>query len=81
MEADETGAPKQNNGEASNMDVVSEVTFDNPEQQRASNDYVHLIRKLRWMGMDDEAEQVLDQLSGRHFRPTETALAGPWATD
>ena len=66
------------------MDMVSanpKGTFDDPVQRRASNDCVYLIRKLRWMGMDDEAEQVLDQLSGWSFQPTETVLAGPWATD
>ena len=39
------------------------------------------LRKLRWIGMDDEAERVLAQLSGWPFRPTETVIAGPWATD
>jgi phosphatidylethanolamine-binding protein (PEBP) family uncharacterized protein len=29
----------------------------------------------------DEAERVLAQLSGWPFRPTETVIAGPWATD
>ncbi len=53
--------------------------FDVSAQQRASNQFVHLIRKLRWIGMDDEAEQVLAQLTT--FRPTETVIAGPWATD
>jgi hypothetical protein len=46
-----------------------------------SNECVRLIRKLRWIGMDDEAERVLAQLSIRPFRPTETVIAGPWATD
>jgi hypothetical protein len=46
-----------------------------------SNECVRLIRKLRWIGMDDEAERVSAQLSGWRFRPTETVIAGPWATD
>jgi hypothetical protein len=49
--------------------------------EAASNECVRLIRKLRWIGMDDEAERVLAQLSGWPFRPTETVIAGPWATD
>lgn len=46
-----------------------------------SNECVRLIRKLRWIGMDDEADRVSTQLSGWPFRPTETVIAGPWATD
>jgi hypothetical protein len=55
--------------------------FDVPGPQSASNECVRLIRKLRWIGMDDEAERVLAQLSGWSFEPTETVIAGPWATD
>jgi hypothetical protein len=55
--------------------------FDESAQRRASNDCVRLIRKLRWIGMDEEAERVLAQLSIWPFRPTETVIAGPWATD
>jgi hypothetical protein len=55
--------------------------FDDSAQRSASNECVRLIRKLRWIGMDDEAERVLAQLSGWPFRPTETVIAGPWATD
>jgi len=31
--------------------------------------------------MDDEAEQISAQLTERRFSPTETVIAGPWATD
>jgi hypothetical protein len=55
--------------------------FDESAQLSASNHCVRLIRKLRWIGMEDEAERVLAQLSGRPFRPTETVIVGPWATD
>ena len=55
--------------------------FDDSGQRSASNECVRLIRKLRCIGMDDEAERVLAQLSGWPFRPTETVIAGPWATD
>ena len=55
--------------------------LDNSAQRAASNECVRLIRKLRWIGMDDEAERVLAQLTGWSFQPTETVIAGPWATD
>ena len=37
--------------------------FDDSAQRSASNECVRLIRKLRWIGMDEEAERVLAQLS------------------
>jgi hypothetical protein len=53
--------------------------FDDSTQRSASNECVRLIRKLRWIGMDDEAEWVLEQLSGWPFRPTEIVIAGQWS--
>jgi len=38
--------------------------FDHSAQRSASNECIRLIRKLRWIGMDDEAERVLAELSG-----------------
>ena len=38
--------------------------LNNSAQRAASNECVRLIRKLRWIGMDDEAERVLAQLTG-----------------
>jgi hypothetical protein len=54
-----------------NMDMGStmEVFFgqgrrlNDSAQRSASNECVRLIRKLRWIGMDDEAERVLAQSS------------------
>jgi hypothetical protein len=54
--------------------------FDLAEPQ-ASNRLVQLIRKLRWINMDDEAERVSAQLTRCRYSPTETVIAGPWATD
>jgi hypothetical protein len=34
--------------------------------QSGSNDLVKLIRKLRWIGMDDEAERLQSELTRRH---------------
>jgi hypothetical protein len=34
-------------------------------EQRTSNELVKLIRKLRWMGMEEEAEKVENQLTLR----------------
>ena len=67
-------------GMRSTMEIFSR-RFDDSARRSASNECVRLIRKLRWIGMDDEAERVLAQLSGWPFQPTETVIAGPWATD
>ena len=40
-----------------------------PDHERPSAEALHLIRKLRWIGMEEEAEQVEMQLH-------ETTLAG-----
>ena len=40
--------------------------FEDSAQRSASNECVRLIRKLRWIGMDDEAERVLAR--GLFFR-------------
>jgi hypothetical protein len=32
-------------------------------EQRVSNELVKLIRKLRWVGMDDEAGRIQDKLA------------------
>jgi hypothetical protein len=61
--------------------LIGQAEFDLSAERRTSNQFVHLIRKLRWIGMDDEVEQVLAQLSRCRFRPTETVIAGPWPTD
>jgi hypothetical protein len=70
-------------GMANTMEIFNELDrrFGDLAQRCASNECIRLIRKLRWIGMDDEAERVLAQLNGWPFRPTETVIAGPWATD
>ena len=83
------GAKNKNNRGRLNMGIRSIMEifngqgrrFEDSAQRSASNECIRLIRKLRWNGMDDEAERVLAQLSKWPFRPTETVIAGPWATD
>jgi hypothetical protein len=43
------------------------------------NELVHLIRKLRWMGLDDEAARMETQLA--QASGTESVRAGPVDTD
>jgi hypothetical protein len=54
---------------------------DNSAEQQTSNDLVKLIRKLRWMGREDEAKQAQLELARCRSRPVETVIAGPADTD
>jgi len=49
--------------------------------QAASNALVKLIRKLRWMGMDDEAERVQRTVLPLEALPLDSVVAGPRDTD
>jgi hypothetical protein len=48
-------------------------------EERTSIELVKLVKKLRWIGMDEEAEQVQEVL--REVDPAATLLGGPWDTD
>jgi len=48
-------------------------------EQRASNDLIKRIRKLRWIGMEDEAREVQGSL--RSISSRDLVLAGPCDTD
>jgi hypothetical protein len=48
-------------------------------EERASHDLIKRILKLRWMGMEAEAEQM--QVLSQHVEPACTLLPGPCYTD
>ena len=48
-------------------------------EQRASNELIKLIRKLRWMGMDGEARRLQVALNGAP--KADTVIAEPRETD
>jgi hypothetical protein len=50
-------------------------------EQRASNELVNLIRKLRWMGLEEEAEKVEKQLTFCHVPAGDSVVAAPCETD
>ncbi len=64
-----------------------EVIFGPPmspdvsEGQRASNALVKLIRKLRWMGMEDDAERVQITLATCDMKTADSVVAEPIDTD
>jgi hypothetical protein len=63
------------------MEVSSSPTPrpDVPVGERTSVELVKLVKKLRWMGLEEEAQQV--QVVLHDVDPTATLLAGPWDTD
>lgn len=50
-------------------------------EQSTSNELVKLIRKLRWIGMQEEAAAVQRQLSQRSAAPADSVSATPHDTD
>lgn len=55
-------------------------TTDAATTQRGSNELVKLIRKLRWIGMEKEAEPLEAELTRRHAA-ADSVLAMPRETD
>jgi hypothetical protein len=63
--------------------VATPVKQQAPEQSPAhtTNELVKLIRKLRWMGMDDEARGLQNELEQRRATAADSVLATPHETD
>ena len=54
---------------------------DVPEDQRAANALIKLIQKLRWMGLNDEAERMELALEACGAEPAESVFSVPADTD
>ncbi len=54
---------------------------DGLAEQRASNELVKLIRKLRWMGMEEEAKKVENQLTLSNVPAADSVVARSRETD
>ena len=52
-----------------------------PDTTGTSNDMVKLIRKLRWIGMDDEAQKLQTELTQRETAAEDSVVATPRETD
>ncbi len=53
----------------------------NPSDTRVSNDMIKLIRKLRWIGMDEEAQKLQTELTQREAAADDSVVATPRETD
>jgi hypothetical protein len=54
---------------------------DGLAEQPASNELVKLIRKLRWMGMEEEARKMENQLTQRDVPAADSVVARSRETD
>ena len=53
----------------------------NGSARQQANELIGLIRKLRWMGMEEEAQKVQTELDRCNVRPADSVLAAPRETD
>ena len=58
-----------------------QLTPDTLPAHRASNELVKLIRKLRWIGMEEKAQGLETELAQRHAAAVDTVLAAAAETD
>jgi hypothetical protein len=61
------------------FDQQTSVDFSEPES--TSNELVKLIRKLRWIGMDEEAQRLEQKLAQQRTETDDTVLARSGETD
>jgi TolA-binding protein len=54
---------------------------DSSSTDKAPDELIQLIRKLRWMGMEDEAKGLQQELTRRHATTADSVLATPAETD
>lgn len=52
-----------------------------PRETRGPNETIKLIRKLRWIGMEEEAEKLQRELSEREDAAADSVVATPRDTD
>jgi hypothetical protein len=49
--------------------------------RQQANELIGLIRKLRWMGMEEEAQRAQTELDRCDVQPADSVLAAPRETD
>ena len=60
---------------------LQQQTPDTSLVHKASNELVRLIRKLRWLGMEEKAHGLETELARRHATAADSVLATPSETD
>jgi hypothetical protein len=57
------------------------ASMERSSEQRASDELVRLIRKLRWIGLESEAESMERELTTRAVPAADSVVATPRETD
>jgi hypothetical protein len=65
---------------AMEVSLERQNTADASASPHSPDELVKLICKLRWIGMEDEAERLSRELT-RQDAPTDSVVASPHATD
>lgn len=63
------------------MPLEQQLPPDGSAEESSSNELIKLIRKLRWVGMEEEAERLLTKLKRGHAATADSVLATPRDTD
>ena len=62
------------------MTLQQPKPYDPPESESGANDLVKRIRKVRWMGMEEEAQRLQAELT-RRSAAADSVIATPRDTD
>jgi hypothetical protein len=55
--------------------------LDSLADERVSNKLIQLIRKLRWLGMEEKAQMLENELTQRNIPPADSVVAASHETD
>jgi hypothetical protein len=58
-----------------------DTSVNGTSADKGSNELIKRIHKLRWMGLDDEAEGLQNELERRRGTAVDSVLAAPGETD
>jgi phage shock protein A len=68
-------------GETSMEVPLERKTPDRSAAESTSSELIRLVHKLRWAGMEEEAERLLKKWEHRQARAEESVVATPTETD
>ena len=63
------------------MEMPQERETPEKPGENTSNEIIKLVRKLRWVGMEEEAERLLKKLKRGGATAEDSVLASPRDTD
>jgi hypothetical protein len=76
-----SAANQEHVGEKSMETPLEQKPPDRPAAENTSRELIRLIHKLRWVGMEEEAERLLKKLKREHSAAADSTLVAPSETD